>query len=174
MESLSKGREEPGRRSARRPGEQILPPNARDSTTTIVTAGRAVQSGRRRNESKKTKEKGEPEGWMKSRVLYKWMTNRPSPPLAVRGPVGMEEAEAGRTVGGAQRPQQEAKGTRRTRSSVVQARPRRWPCTERWLLFARTPGGRGAGEAGGLISDCQHVLVQSLKVVTRSEHRRPH
>lgn len=39
----------------------------------------------------------------------------------------------------AQWPHQEAKGTKRTRSSAVHVRLCNRQCSEHWLLFARTP-----------------------------------
>lgn len=45
----------------------------------------------------------------------------------------------------AQRPHQEAEGTRRTRSSAVHSRLCGRQCTEHWLLFARTPKRREGG-----------------------------
>lgn len=47
----------------------------------------------------------------------------------------------------AQRPHQEAEGTRRTRSRAVHSRLCGRQCTEHWLLLARTPKRReGGGE----------------------------
>lgn len=130
--------------------EQIFPQNVQDSTTPLLRRKELCKLEGAKIRPRK-KKKREPEGWMNTEELrVKWLIQ---PPLAVLGP--RQDGEGRRrsaSVGGrergrgaaARRPQHEAKGTRRTRSSVVQVRLRGRPCTERWLLFARTPEGGGA------------------------------
>lgn len=48
------------------------------------------------------------------------------------------------------RPHQEAKGTRRTKASVHVRLSGKW-CTERWLLFARTPKRRDMKHSDDLL-----------------------
>lgn len=71
---------------------------------------------------------------------------RESKAQASRQSEGTRERKTGgshpATVRTAQRPHQEAEGTRRTRSSAVHARLRGRRCTEHWRLLARTPAAR--------------------------------
>lgn len=146
-----------------------LPTECTGQYDTIVTSERAVQIRSGKKQGKKEK-KREPEGWMDTEELrVKWLIKAPlgSP----RALWGWRRPKQGRSRWGgrgavAQRPQQEAKGTKRTRSSVVQVRLRGRPCTERWLLFARTPEGRRAGKG--------KKTKTKTKIKNHSAQKKPH